>query len=66
MITQVHCQPPATPATHATAAVLACCDGQRTVEQIQATVLRDHPDLFPTSGEVSDFVTKVLGRDCEP
>ena len=50
----------------ATAAVLACCDGQRTVEQIQATVLRDHPDLFPTSGEVSDFVTKVLGRDCEP
>ncbi len=50
----------------ATAAVLGYCDGQKTVAHIQAAVLRDHPDLFPTAGEIANFVAKVLGRDCEP
>ena len=49
----------------ATATVLAYCDGQRTVAQIEAAVLRDHPDLFPSPEEISRFVAKVLGRDSE-
>lgn len=49
----------------ATATVLAYCDGQRTVAQIEAAVLRDHPDLFPSPEEISRFVAKVLGRDTE-
>ena len=49
----------------ATATVLAYCDGLRTVAQIEAAVLRDHPDLFPSTEEISRFVAKVLGRDSE-
>jgi len=49
----------------ATATVLAYCDGRRTVAQIEAAVLRDHPDLFPSSEEISRFVAKILGRDSE-
>jgi protein arginine N-methyltransferase 1 len=49
----------------ATATVLAYCDGQRTVAQIEAAVLRDHSDLFPSPEEISRFVAKVLGRDSE-
>lgn len=49
----------------ATATVLAYCDGRRTVAQIEAAVLRDHPDLFPSPAEISRFVTKVLGRESE-
>lgn len=49
----------------ATATVLAYCDGQRTVAQIEAAVLNDRPDLFPSPEEISHFVTKVLGRDSE-
>ncbi|QLQ25675.1 MAG: class I SAM-dependent methyltransferase [Dechloromonas sp.] len=49
----------------ATATVLAYCDGERTVTQIEAAVLRDHPDLFPSREEISRFVAGVLGRDSE-
>ena len=49
----------------ATATVLAYCDGQRTFAQIEAAVLCDHPDLFPSPEEISRFVARVLGRDTE-
>lgn len=45
------------------ACVLAYCDGQRTVHQIEQAVLRDHPDLLPSAGEISRFVSQVLGGD---
>jgi len=43
--------------------VLGYCDGKRTAQEIEQAVLRDHPDLFPSSGEISRFVAQVLGRD---
>ena len=49
----------------ATATVLGYCDGQRTVAEIEKAVLHDHPDLFPSAGEISGFVAKILGRDAE-
>ena len=45
--------------------VLDYCDGKRTVEEIELAVLRDHPDLFPSAGEIARFVAQVLGRDTE-
>jgi protein arginine N-methyltransferase 1 len=45
--------------------VLSYCDGRRTVREIEQMILRDHPDLFPSSGEISRFVAHVLGRDTE-
>ncbi|QQS54714.1 MAG: methyltransferase domain-containing protein [Candidatus Competibacteraceae bacterium] len=45
--------------------VLGYCDGRRTARQIEQAVLRDHPDLFPSSEEISRFVAQVLGRDTE-
>ncbi len=49
----------------ATATVLSYCDGTRTVAEIEHAVLRDHPDLLPSAGEISGFVAKILGRDAE-
>ena len=49
----------------ATATVLGYCDGRRTVAEIEQAVLNDHPDLFPSSAEISGFVAKILGRDAE-
>ncbi len=43
--------------------VLPYCDGQRTVEEVQALVLRDHPELFPSSQALSSFVRQVLASD---
>ena len=45
--------------------VLNYCDGQRTAQQIEEAVFRDHPDLFPSPEETSRFVARVLGRDTE-
>lgn len=44
-------------------AVLGYCDGQRTVKEIEQAMLRDHPDLFPSSDEIARFVAQTLGRD---
>jgi hypothetical protein len=49
----------------ATATVLGYCDGRRTVAEIEQAVLRDHPDLFPSAGEISGFVARILGREAE-
>jgi len=43
--------------------VLGYCDGKRSAQEIEQAVLRDHPHLFPSSGEISRFVAQVLGRD---
>ena len=43
--------------------VLGYCNGIRTVHEIEQAVLRDHPDLFPSSTEISHFVFRILGRD---
>jgi protein arginine N-methyltransferase 1 len=45
--------------------VLRYCDGQRTAREIEQAVLRDHPDLFPSSDAISRFVVRVLSRDTE-
>lgn len=45
--------------------VLSYCDGKRTAQEIEQAVLRDHPDLFPSTGEIAHFVARVLGRDTE-
>lgn len=47
----------------ARACVLAYCDGQRTVREIEQAVLRDHPDLLPSADEIARFVAQVLGGD---
>jgi ubiquinone/menaquinone biosynthesis C-methylase UbiE len=43
--------------------VLAYCDGARTVQMIEDAVLHEHPDLFPSSGEIRRFVAEVLAKD---
>jgi hypothetical protein len=50
---------------HARNVVLGYCDGNRSVAQVQAAVVRDHPVLFPSSEEIARFVAAVLGRDTE-
>lgn len=45
--------------------VLGYCDGRRSVAEIEAAVLREHPDLMPTPQALSDFVLEVLGRNTE-
>ena len=45
--------------------VLDYCDGKRTAQEIEQAVLRDHPGLFPSTGEIAHFVARVLGRDTE-
>ena len=45
--------------------VLGYCDGRRTAREIEQAVAREHPGLFPSSGEISRFVAHVLGRDTE-
>lgn len=45
--------------------VLAYCDGRRTVDEVTAAVLRDHPRLFPTTDEIASFVTRVLAKDTD-
>lgn len=45
--------------------VLGYCDGRRSVREIEAAVLRDHPDLMPTEQALSDFVNDVLAQDTE-
>jgi SAM-dependent methyltransferase len=47
----------------ARASILGYCDGTRTASEIEGTILRECPDLFPTAAEISKFVAWVLGRD---
>lgn len=45
--------------------VLDYCDGRRSVAQVQAAVLQEHPALFPTQEEIARFVASVLSRDTQ-
>lgn len=45
--------------------VLSYCDGQRTVAQIQAAMLLDHPDMFPSPAEITRFVAAVLSGNTQ-
>ena len=45
--------------------VIGLCDGKRTLKQIENTVLRDYPALFPSAREASRFVVNVLSQDSE-
>ncbi|MDH5620358.1 MAG: methyltransferase domain-containing protein, partial [Gammaproteobacteria bacterium] len=40
--------------------VLSYCNGQRTVSEVQELVLREHPDLLPSSSAISVFINRVL------
>lgn len=55
--------PHPSPEGRARVSVLGYCDGRRTVREIEQAILRDHPDLFPSTAEISRFVARVLGRD---
>ena len=43
--------------------ILSYCDGEQTIEQVEALVIRDHPDLFPSASATSTFVRSVLRWD---
>jgi protein arginine N-methyltransferase 1 len=43
--------------------ILSYCDGQRTVEEVQTLVERDHPALFPSKQATTSFITRVLAED---
>jgi type I protein arginine methyltransferase len=43
--------------------VLDYCDGVRTSRQIEEAVLRDNPNLFPSTAEAVQFITQVLMGD---
>jgi hypothetical protein len=58
-------RPRPTARARARAAVLGYCDGERSRAAIEAAVLADHPDLFPTREATARFVTDVLDRDTE-
>lgn len=45
--------------------VLSYCDDQRTVGEIREAVLREHPELFPSPGEITRFVDTVLRGNTE-
>jgi protein arginine N-methyltransferase 1 len=47
----------------ARAIVLSYCDGVRTLAEVEAAVLREHPDLLPEPGRIPSFVAAVLGED---
>jgi protein arginine N-methyltransferase 1 len=43
--------------------ILSYCNGQRTVEEVQTLVERDHPALFPSRQATTSFITRVLAED---
>ena len=45
--------------------VLHYADGTRTAGEIESAVLHDHPNMFPSPGEIRRFVIAALERDTE-
>ncbi|MDQ6948095.1 MAG: class I SAM-dependent methyltransferase [Actinomycetota bacterium] len=54
--------PHLTPRGRARLTVLELCDGQAALGEVQAEVLRRHPDLFPSEAEAGVFVAEVVTR----
>ena len=40
--------------------VMSYCDGRRSVAEIRAAVLKDHPDLMPSKQATEEFITDWL------
>ena len=53
-------KPPARSRDRAARKVLDLCDGQHTLAEIQAQLLKDFPDQFESAGSASDFVRRML------
>jgi protein arginine N-methyltransferase 1 len=45
--------------------VLSYCNGLRSAAEIEALVIREHSDMFPSISEISRFVGEVLARDTD-
>ena len=43
--------------------VLSYCDGKRTLADVQAEVIKDFPQLFPSRSAAEQFVIAVLASD---
>jgi SAM-dependent methyltransferase len=43
--------------------VLSYCDGERSLEDVETLVRRNHPDLFPSAIATSSFIRQVLQWD---
>ncbi|HET8577417.1 MAG TPA: hypothetical protein VFO18_09980, partial [Methylomirabilota bacterium] len=54
--------PKLTPRGEARLTVLTLCDGQRTVADIEAELLRRHPELFRSPAEAAEFAAEVITR----
>lgn len=50
---------------HARATILRYCDDRLTAREVEESVLRDHPDLFPSPAEISRVVAQVLAKDTD-
>ena len=53
------------PAGQARKLLLDRVDGMRTHREIEAELLRDRPDLFPSPGEISNFILHELGKSTD-
>ena len=54
--------PSLSPAGRARLALLARIDGKTSGTELEAAVLSEHPDLFPSSGEIARFIRSELAR----
>ncbi|MDQ3026036.1 MAG: methyltransferase domain-containing protein [Pseudomonadota bacterium] len=55
--------PTISPSARARGIVWGYCDGQRTLREIEESVLRDFPALLPCEREIRRFVADVLAQD---
>jgi len=43
--------------------VLSYCDGTRTIAEVESLVLKEHPELFPSTEALQSFIRRVLAQD---
>jgi hypothetical protein len=43
--------------------ILSYCDGKRSIAEVEDQVLRDHPDLFPSTRASLSFIRHVVAWD---
>lgn len=61
-LTDPDCRPALTPRGLARLSVLALCDGDRCLRDIEAAVYERHRDLFASAAEAAEFVAEVVTR----